>query len=197
MLTDKVSTEIAERVRMAHQKLPKLFHQIKTDTKITYPFKYDCTTGEYLFPALEKNLRKNVSQANGKAQATGFAIPVRGRLPKIFLDVYLIKCKLQMALRLLDTGTECSLRICIGKPCGGVRPLTVGHDDNVFLNGLAQQAIQQELARLHILPDNICSYQKGKGCADATIVDGIVKEIALQNDDFYLAEIDDDAEKNV
>jgi len=102
-----------------------------------------------------------------------------------------------MALRLLDTGTECSLRICIGKPCGGVRPLTVGHDDNVFLNGLAQQAIQQELARLHILPDNICSYQKGKGCADATIVDGIVKEIALQNDDFYLAEIDDDAEKNV
>ena len=34
MLTDKVSTEIAEQVRMAHQKLPKLFHQIKTDSRL-------------------------------------------------------------------------------------------------------------------------------------------------------------------
>jgi hypothetical protein len=98
-------------------------------------------------------------------------------------------------LRLLDTGRKCSLQICIGKPCGGVRPLTVGHHDNVFLNGLAQQAIQQEIAGLNILPDNVCSYQKGKGCADATIVDGIVREIALQNDEFYLAELVDDAEK--
>jgi hypothetical protein len=106
-----------------------------------------------------------------------------------------IKCKLQMTLRLLDFGTECSLGICIGKPCGRVRPLTVGHDDNVFLNGLAQHAIQQEIARQKILPDNIYSYQKGKGCANATIVDCIVKEIALQNDNFYLAELSDDAEK--
>jgi len=52
------------------------------------------------------------------------------------------------------------LRICIGKPCGGVRPLTVG--DNVFLNGIAQQAIQQEIARLNKLPQSIFSYQKGK-----------------------------------
>jgi len=90
---------------------------------------------------------------------------------------------------------ESSLRICIGKPCGGVRPLTVGHDDNVFLNGIAQQALQKEIARAKVLPENIYSYQKGKGCTDATIVDGIVKEIALQDDDHYVAQLSDDAEK--
>jgi hypothetical protein len=100
-----------------------------------------------------------------------------------------------MTLRLLDIGTECSLRICIGKPCGGVRPLIVGHDNNAFLNGPAQQAIQKEIARLKVLPENVYSYQKGKGCADATIVNYIVKEVALQMNDFYLAELSDDAEK--
>jgi hypothetical protein len=51
----------------------------------------------------------------------------------------------------------------------------VSHDDNVFLNGLAQQEIQQEIAWLKILPEKLCSYQKGKGCGDATIVDTVVK----------------------
>jgi hypothetical protein len=100
-----------------------------------------------------------------------------------------------MALWILDIGTESLLQICIGKPCGGVCPLTIGHDDNVFLNGLAQQAIQKEIARIQLLPDNLCSYQRGKGCNDATIVDKVVKEVALQNNTFYPAEIDDDAEK--
>jgi hypothetical protein len=99
-----------------------------------------------------------------------------------------------MALWILDIGTESSLQICIGKPCGGVCPLTIGHDDNVFLNGLAQQAIQKEIARIQLLPDNLCSYQRGKGCNDATM-DKVVKEVALQNNTFYPAEIDDDAEK--
>ena len=49
--------------------------------------------------------------------------------------------------------------------------------------------------RLKVLPQNVCSYQKGKGCADATIIDNIVKENALQNNDFYLAELSDDTEK--
>jgi hypothetical protein len=100
-----------------------------------------------------------------------------------------------MALRLLDLGTQSSLRIFIGKPCGGVCPLTVGHDDNVFLNRLAQQAIQKEFACTKLFPENLCSYQRGKGCSDATIIDTIVKEVALQKDDCYLAIIDDDAEK--
>jgi len=39
----------------------------------------------------------------------------------------------------------------------------VGHDDNVFLNGLAQQAIQKEIARLKVLPENLCSYHEVKG----------------------------------
>jgi len=194
MLSEKTNPEVAEKIRMAHKKLP-LFRQIKSDTKLLYPFKYDCITGEFLYSELEGNLRKNVACGNGKARATGFAVPVLGRLPKIYLDTYILKCKLQMSLRLLDTDTECSLQICIGKPCGGVQPLTVGHDDNVFLNGIAQQAIQQEISKAKILPDNVYSYKKGKGCPYATIIDGIVKEIASQNNDFYLAELSDDAEK--
>jgi len=195
MMENIVDEETVARITYAHQRLPKLFSKIKTESKIINPFKYDCVSGEYLYPALEGNLRKNIVQGNGKSRATGFAIPVLGRLPKIFIDTYVLKCKLQLALRLLDIGTECSLRICIGKPCGGVRPLTVSHDDNIFLNGLAQQAIQQEIAWLNILPENLCSYQKGKGFGDATIVDTVIKEVALQNNNFYLAEIDDDAKK--
>jgi hypothetical protein len=192
MLEEKTNIDIANRVRLAHDRLPVLFRQFKTDRKLTYPFKYDCINGRFIYPELESKLRKNAASGNGKARATGFTIPVLGRQPKIYLDKYLIKCKLQLTLRLLDTGTECSLRICIGKPCGGVRPLTVGHDDNVFLNGIAQQAIQQEIANYKILPE---SYQKGKSCADATIVDAIVKESAIQYDDYYLAKLSDDAEK--
>lgn len=120
------------------------------------------------------HLRKNITKGNGKARATGFAIPVLGRLPKILADTYLVKCKVQMALRMLDIGNKCSLRICIRKPCGGVRPLTVGHDNNLFLNALAKQAIQKEIAGRDILPETLCSYQKGEGCADGTIVDSIV-----------------------
>jgi hypothetical protein len=71
----------------------------------------------------------------------------------------------------------------------------VGHNDNVFLNGLAQQAIQKEIARTNLLPDNLYSYQKGKGCVDAIIIGCIVKEIAVQNDDYYLVELSDDTEK--
>jgi len=185
LLDNKVSEEIANRITSA---------LIKMDTRITYPFKYDCRSGKYLYPELEENLHKKITKGNGKAHATGFANPVLGRLPKIFIDTYVLKCKRQMALRFLDIGTESSLWIFIGKPCGGIRPLTIGHYDIVFLNGLAQQAIQKEIARIQLLPDNLCSYQRGKGCNDATIVDNIVKEVALQNNTFYLAEIDNNAE---
>jgi hypothetical protein len=57
---------------------------------------------------------------------------------------------------------------------------------------MAQQAIQKEIARIKLLPENLCSYQKGRGCGDAI---NLIKEVALQNNTFYLAEIDDDAEK--
>jgi hypothetical protein len=46
-----------------------------------------------------------------------------------------------------------------------------------------------------MLPENLCSYQKEKGSGNATILDSVVKEIALQSNTFFLAEIDDDAEK--
>jgi hypothetical protein len=195
LLESKVDKEIEDRIKLAHQRLPKLFEMIKIDKIIVYPFRYDCVSGEYMHPELEQSLRSNASKGIGKARATGFAIPVLGRFLKVFLDAYIIKCKLQMSLRLLDMGTENSLRICIEKPCGGIRPLTVGHDDNVYLNGLEQQAIQQEMARNKVLPESLHSYQKRKGCNDATIVDTVLKEIALQSKTLYLAVIDDDAEK--
>jgi hypothetical protein len=83
----------------------------------------------------------------------------------------------------------------MGKPCGGVRHLMVRQDDNVFLNGIAQQAIQQEIAKHKILPENVFSFQKGKGCSDATLIDTIIKETALQNNDYYMADLSDDAKK--
>jgi hypothetical protein len=96
LIQEKKATndEILDRVKIAHQKLPELFKKVTTDTRITYPFKYDCITGSYLSDELEKNLQNDICKGNGKARATGFAIPVLGRLPKIFTDVYLIKCQL-------------------------------------------------------------------------------------------------------
>jgi len=110
MLRNQVDQEIIDRVNVAHERLPELFQPIKIDTKIVYPFKYDCSSGTYLYPDLEENLRKNIAKGNGKARATGFAIPVLGRFPKVFIDCYITKCKLQMVLHLLDLGTESSLR---------------------------------------------------------------------------------------
>ena len=98
MLNEKVSAEIVTRIKLAHHKLPELFRRVKTDKKIVYPFKYDCIKGECMYPLLEKQLRKNVCLGNGKARATGFAIPVLGCLPKIFLDVYIKKCQIQEGL---------------------------------------------------------------------------------------------------
>jgi hypothetical protein len=39
----------------------------------------------------------------------------------------------------------------------------VGHDDNVFLHGLAQQAIQKEIAKLNVLLENIMLISKRQG----------------------------------
>ena len=65
----KTSPEIADRVRLAHARLPILFRQIKIETKLIYPFKYNSTTGEFLYPELERCLRNNVASGNGKARA--------------------------------------------------------------------------------------------------------------------------------
>jgi len=67
LLQNKVDLDIASKIKSAHSRLPELFRQIHTDTKVTYPFKYDCVTGEYLYPDLERNLRKNVLQCSSKA----------------------------------------------------------------------------------------------------------------------------------
>jgi hypothetical protein len=56
MLPEKVGEETANKIRIAHKTLPVLFRHIKTDTKIAYPFKYDCLTGKFLYPNLEDNM---------------------------------------------------------------------------------------------------------------------------------------------
>jgi len=93
-LLEKTNPEITERVRAAHKKLPNLFQHINSNSKLTYLFKYDCIYGDFMYPELERQLRKNIACENGKARATGFAIPVLGRLPQIYVDTYLIKCRL-------------------------------------------------------------------------------------------------------
>jgi hypothetical protein len=56
--------EIIERIHIAHRQLPKLFRQINMDTRIIYPFKYDSTTGIFIYEDLEKHLLKNIQQGN-------------------------------------------------------------------------------------------------------------------------------------
>jgi len=103
ILSEQLPPVIAERVRQAHKRLPALFQHISKEPKLIHPFKYDCITGSFLYADLEHLLRKNAAAGNGKARATGFAVPVLGRLPKIIsIETYLIQCKLQLTLRLLD-----------------------------------------------------------------------------------------------
>jgi hypothetical protein len=80
LLHDKVEDEIAARIAYAHNRLPKLFSKIQTDTKIIYPFKFDCITGKFIYPELESSFRKNIYKGNGKAHTTGFGVPIFGRL---------------------------------------------------------------------------------------------------------------------
>jgi len=56
--------EIIERIHTAHRRLPELFRQINMDTRIIYPFKYDSTTGIFIYEDLEKHLLKNIQQGN-------------------------------------------------------------------------------------------------------------------------------------
>jgi hypothetical protein len=48
MLSEKIREEMTNKIRSANKKLPILFRHIKADTKIAYPFKYDCLTGKFL-----------------------------------------------------------------------------------------------------------------------------------------------------
>lgn len=77
--------ETYEHIIYAHQRLPELFSRIKTDNKIIYPFKYDSTSGEFLYSDLEKHLRNNISKGNGKARSSGFAIQFLAVLQKSLL----------------------------------------------------------------------------------------------------------------
>ena len=82
ILEHKTDVETAEKTKIAHKKLPELFHHIKTDSKITYPFKYDNHSGIFLYPELEENLWKNVTHRNGKGRASGFCHTSHGSTSK-------------------------------------------------------------------------------------------------------------------
>jgi len=58
VLEERVDAQTAERVKEAHQRLPKLFEQIKTDTVLNYPFKCDCEMKQYIDPKLEIYLER-------------------------------------------------------------------------------------------------------------------------------------------
>lgn len=48
---------------------------------------------------------------------------------------------------------------------------------------------------MQVLPENLCLYQWGKDCSNATIVDGVIKEVMLQSNDVYFAVLSKDAKK--
>jgi len=106
-----------------------------------------------------------------------------------------LKCEIHLTLRLIDEFTERAYRICIPKPDGGVRPLTVAHDDNCFLNANIQKSFQRSMREKKIINENIFSFQKGKSCADATIIDCIIRELALASGNRYVACLEEDLEK--
>jgi len=68
LLSTKVNEGISEKIKNAHQKLSLLFQHIKTDANIIYPFKYDCETGAFLYPELEKNCGKMLHKAMVKQE---------------------------------------------------------------------------------------------------------------------------------
>jgi hypothetical protein len=69
------------------------------------------------------------------------------------------------------------------------------YNDSVYLNGFAQRSLHCLLSQHNVLPPNLCSYQKGKGCSNATLIDSIVQDVALEENQYYFAKIDDGAEK--
>jgi len=95
---------------------------ISDDTHLVYPYKYECNNGKFMDESLEKMFRKDITAGQGKAGYKNFNIAVLGRLPKIYADMYLLKIKLQLVLRILDNSTDMLAQVCIPKGDGGVRP---------------------------------------------------------------------------
>ena len=62
LLDNKYDMEIVDRIKYAHQRLPTLFKEIKTDKILVYPFQYHCTTGEFMYHEVELNIRKKHKQ---------------------------------------------------------------------------------------------------------------------------------------
>jgi len=65
-LKDCLNNNITEKVKNAHQRLPKLFERTKDETTLIYPFKYDCITGQFLHQELEIYLRQDIAKKMAK-----------------------------------------------------------------------------------------------------------------------------------
>lgn len=72
-LNEMVCEDTVKRIKLTHEKLPELFRRVDTETKLTYPFKYDCTTGD-----LHRRLPPQMQNPTGIA-TTGHRNP---KLPK-------------------------------------------------------------------------------------------------------------------
>jgi len=192
----KIDKEMKQKIIKAHRSIKPFIESITSKQQtMVYPFTYNKESRifESNIPRLE--LEKCLVKGMGKARAENFSVSVAvfGRFPPIFAEIYLLKLYLHLSLRIIDRETERSLRVCIPKADEGVRPITVAHDDNCFMNMLVQKAFQSQVDKR--LPRYLSSFRKGRGCQDATLVDGVVRELALQYGDGYVGIIEDDLEK--
>ncbi len=61
-LKDCLNNKITEKVKNAHQQLPKLFQRAKDETTLIHPFKYDCISEQFLHLELEIYLRRDIAK---------------------------------------------------------------------------------------------------------------------------------------
>jgi hypothetical protein len=192
MDSEPLDEETENRIKLAHNRIRPFIEKIANKIPtFTYPFKFSCVDGSFMDNSLHSNIEKVLTKGRGKARVNNFSIAVIGRFPPIVAEIYRIKSELHLSLRMIDRFTEQSLRICIPKGEGKVRPITVAADDLAFLNSIVQKSFQGQVK----IRDWITSFRRGMGCTNSTLTDCPVKELALSSGDKYVAIFNNDLEK--
>ena len=192
---DSIDDDIKTRVIKAHNTLSEFIETIENQAPtLKYPYSYDLN-GKFSKPEIREIIKKTVLLGRGKARTDGFTLGVLGRLPAIFTEIFMLKTELHLTLRLIDRNKQNSLRVCIPKGDGSVRPITVASDDLCITNHLVRLELHKDLEKSGVLPENLISFRKGRSCSDATITDNIIKELSLQENESYVAIISEDIEK--
>ena len=192
---ERIEEVIKIRIFQAHKNIAEFIELIKEQPqRFVYHFSYDFS-GKFSKPEIREEIRKATLLGRGKARTDGFTLGVLGRFPAVFTEIFMLKTEIHLTLRLIDRNKQNSLRICIPKPDGSVRPITVASDDLCFTNHLLRVELHKELENNKALPENLISFRKGKNCSDATITDNVIRELSLQNNDSFVAIISEDIEK--